>query len=139
KSVEMGYVLYTNDVEAYRNQPLHFEVKVCNEATKSCELLAKSKTFKYSSNDKAFMETLSVLFTKQALAKALGKLNVTAENARLSYGTFSPAETLRLKTSERSGNLSSYFQKESGREAEQFYFHPKDGIVETSYVQIFTR
>lgn len=139
-SFSLAYVLYTTDVDFYRNTDLIFKVSVCDETDKRCESLAESKPQRLTDpEDKVYHDAWRLEFARASLEKAMKTLNVKRDKARLRFeGTYPQAKDLQSRFIGHGGPLTSFIDdaRNGTPTARSESYNKKTGMLEVHYINM---
>ncbi len=85
KNLHLSYVVSSNDVGFYMNQPIWLKVSVCEKKEQLCTEATRSAPFTLTKNDKAFHFVLVTDLTAKAFNAIILKRRIAFEDAKIKF------------------------------------------------------
>ena len=136
KNLHFSYVVSTNDVEFYLNQPISLKMSVCDKREQLCTEMGKSAPFTLTKSDRALRLVLSTTLNSKAFQKIITKRKIYWEDAKVKFEVLYSRADIFTKF-----NQGIYLYKDlvlhfPGDFILKDSISAEKGLVEVSYLQI---
>ncbi len=85
KDLQFSYVLSTNDIEFYMNQPISFKISICDVKEQLCTEVGKSNFFTFTKKDRALHLILPLKLTHKSFKEIITKRRIFGDDAKIKF------------------------------------------------------
>lgn len=137
KDLQFSYVVSTNDVPFYLNQPIFFKVSVCEKKEMLCTELAQTAPFTLTKASKALHLVLTTKVPNKTFQAVITKRKIFWEDAKIKFEISYGRNDIFKKFVEE-----TFFYKDLVRALPddrllKDYVNTETGVVEVSHLLIF--
>ena len=83
KDLQLSYVVSTNDIEFYTNQPISFKISICDKKEQLCTEVGKTNPFTFTKKDRGLHLILPFILTHKAFKKVITKRRIFEDDAKI--------------------------------------------------------